>query len=93
MMLPGAPRAPVGLLFQVRRDTVLPEFDYSRLVVRVPRRRIDRRTRIILERYRYFMMRRAEALVIAGRGDRVEPLLDWYQSLSVSRLAPLPQRR
>jgi hypothetical protein len=92
-MLPGAPRAPVGLLFQIRNDTVLPEFDYTRLVVRLPRHEPDMRTRAALERYRYFLMRRAQAPVISGQEGRIEPLLNWYKSLPVSRVAPLPVRK
>jgi hypothetical protein len=91
-MLPGERRAPVGLLFQIRSDTVLPEFDYTRLVVRLPRQGLDMRTRAALERYRYFLVRRTRALVSSGRQSEVEPLVRWYQSLAVSRLAPLPGR-
>jgi hypothetical protein len=92
MMLRAAQRAPVGMLFQIRRDSVLPEFDYASLKVRLPRHEPDARTRGVLERYRYFMMRRAQALMACGQEDRIEPLLDWYESLPVSRLAPLPPR-
>jgi hypothetical protein len=91
-MLPGARRAPVGLLFQIRSDTVLPEFDYTRFVVRLPRQGLDLRTRAALERYRYFLMRRAQALAASGRRAEIEPLFRWYQSMAVSRLAPLPAR-
>jgi hypothetical protein len=89
-MLAGVPRSPVGLLFQIRRDTVLPGFDYSRFVVRLPRHELDMRTRAALERYRYFLMRRAQVLAASGRDGEIEPLLGWYGSLSLSRLVPLP---
>lgn len=91
-LLPGIARMPVGLLFQLRSDTLIPEFDYSRLRVRVPPREPDMRTRASLERYRFFLLRRAQALVARGRGAEVERLVGWYQSLPVSRLAPLPVR-
>jgi hypothetical protein len=89
-MLPGVPREPVGLLFRIRNEKALPEFDYTRLVVRLPRHEPDARTRVALERYRYFVMRRAQALDAFGRGDEIQPLIGWYQSLAVNRVAPLP---
>jgi len=89
-MLAGERRVPVGLLFQIRSDTVLPEFDYTRFAVRIPRNGPDMRTRAALERYRFFLMRRAQVLAARGRGAELDGLVDWYQSLPVSRLAPLP---
>jgi hypothetical protein len=91
-LLPGAARVPVGLLFQLRSDTLIPEFDYSGLEIRVPPRQPDMRTRASLERYRFFLTRRAQMLVARGRGQDVKQLVDWYQSLPVNRLAPLPAR-
>ena len=91
-LLSGIARVPVGLLFQLRSDTLIPEFDYSRLTVRVPPRQPDMRTQASLERYRFFLLRRAQALVARGRGAEVEKLVAWYQSLPVSRLAPLSVR-
>jgi len=92
-MLPAERRVPVGLLFQIRRDTVLPEFDYAGLVVRLPRHEPDMRTRAALERYRYFLMRRVQALAISGQEGRIDSLLGWYQSLPLGTLAPLPVRK
>ncbi|MBM3315325.1 DUF2723 domain-containing protein, partial [candidate division WOR-3 bacterium] len=40
-VLSGLHLVPVGLLFELRPDSSLPAFDFSRLTVRVPRRRID----------------------------------------------------
>jgi len=91
-MLSHMPLAPVGLLFQVRTDTLLPRFDYTTFMVRLPRHELDVRTKASLDRYRYFLMRRVQALARAGRSAEVQPLLDWYQSLPASRLAPLPVR-
>jgi hypothetical protein len=51
------------------------------------------RTRAALERYRYFLMRRAQMLAAHGHSAEVKKLVDWYQSLPVSRLAPLPVRQ
>jgi hypothetical protein len=92
-MLAGVPRAPVGLLFQIRNDTVLPDFDYRKLAVRLPRHKPDERTRTVLDRYRYFVMRRAQALATARHQGEIQPLLGWYESLPVSRLTPLPVRK
>jgi hypothetical protein len=92
-MLPGIARAPVGVLFEIRRDSVLPEFDYTRFAVRLPRHDPDARTRVVLDRYRYFVVCRSRALAAAGRQTEIEPLFGWYQSLAVSRMAPLPGRQ
>jgi hypothetical protein len=89
-MLVGVPREPVGLLFQMRNDTALSEFDYRELAVRLPRIKPDERTRAVLDRYRYFVMRRAQALATARHQGEIQPLLGWYESLPVSRLTPLP---
>ncbi len=91
-MLRGVPRVPVGVLFEIRPDSVLPEFDYTRLVVRLPQHEPDGRTRAVLERYPYFVLRRAQALAVVRRQAEIEPLLRWYRSLAVTRLAPLPVR-
>lgn len=90
LMFAGVRRAPVGVLFQIRRDTVLPDFDYAKLVVRLPRNEPDSLTRDVLSIYRYFVIRRANALAAFGRPDEIPPLLAWYRSLPVARLAPLP---
>jgi ABC-type amino acid transport system permease subunit len=91
-MLAGAHLVPVGLLFQIRDDAVLPEFDYRRLTARIPRHEPDERTRDVLERYQYFLRCRVQALVNSRREAEAKPLLDWYRSLPVSRLVPLPVR-
>lgn len=92
-LLPGVARVPVGLLFQLQSDTMIPEFDYSRLMVRVPPRPPDMRTRASLERYRFFLLRRAQVLAVRGRGAEVEKLVSWYRSSPLSPLAPLPVRQ
>ncbi|MBN2466007.1 hypothetical protein JXD38_10345, partial [candidate division WOR-3 bacterium] len=91
-MLAGMPLVPVGLLFRVAGDTVLPRFDYTGLIVRLPGHEPDARTRAALERYRYFVMRRAQMLAARGQGAEVEKLVHWYQSSPLSRLAPLSAR-
>ncbi len=97
-LLAGVALAPAGLLFRIQPQApdpglaaglVLPQFDYTRLRVRLPGREPDMRTRVVLERYRYFLMRRVQALALSRRGDEVRPLLDWYGSLPLSRIAPL----
>jgi hypothetical protein len=99
LMFVGEPRVPVGVLFQIRHDSILPEFDYTKLVVRLPRHALSDRglwgqpdslTRDMLVRYRYFVVRRARALAASGRGDEIQALIGWYRSLAVSRVAPLP---
>jgi len=91
-MLPGGARVPVGMLFQIRADSVLPEFDYSQFVVRLPRHETDFRTQVALERYRYFVVCRVQKLILAGRTDQADALLAWYRSLPLNQLAPLPAR-
>jgi len=89
-LLPAARRAPVGLLFELRVDTVLPGFDYSKWRIRVPRLGIDDRTSVCLQRYRFFVLRRANELATRGRLVERQALLDWYVAQPVARLAPLP---
>jgi len=91
-LLPGVARIPVGLLFQLRSDTLVPEFDYARLQVRLPRYRPDMRTMASLERYRFLLTRRAQILAARGRGAEVNQLVDWYQSSPASGLFPLTAR-
>jgi len=91
-MLPGARRVPVGLLFQLRADSLLPEFDYSGMTVRVPPHVADARTRAMLERYRFFLTRRARLLLDLGRTREVEQSAAWYNATPASRLAPLDAR-
>jgi hypothetical protein len=81
---------PVGLLFQLRSDSLLPEFDYTRMVVRTPRHTMDMRTLATLERYRYFLMRRLQWLAAQKRTAEMQALVDWYRASQVSAVAPLP---
>lgn len=91
-LLPGVPRVPVGLLFELRSDTVLPQCDYSQWRVRLPSHALDQRARVCLERYRFFVMRRAAALAGRGRVTEANELVDWYQKQPVSKLVSLPLR-
>jgi hypothetical protein len=59
--------------------------------VRVPSRRLDDRARVTLERYRFFVLRRANALALKGRFAEAESALAWYRRQPVARLAPLPR--
>jgi hypothetical protein len=90
-LLPEWRRVPVGLLFELRSDTVVPAFDYAQFRVRVPARRLDERARVVLERYRFFVLRRANALAVQGRFAEAESGLAWYRRQPVVALAPLPR--
>jgi len=79
-VLAGLRLAPVGLLFELRPDTLLPQFDYAQMRVRVPRAGMDERTRANLMRYRYFVSRRAQALAAAGRPDEAGALARWAEA-------------
>jgi hypothetical protein len=88
-MLAGFNCLPVGLLYELRTDSVLPVFDYSRFRVRLPARGLDSRTRLNLDVYRFFVSRRVGALAAVGRAGEAQELTRWYESLPLSRLAPL----
>jgi hypothetical protein len=92
-LLPRARRVPVGLLFELSTDTVLPRFDYTKLRIRVPRYGIDERTGICMQRYRFFVLRRANELALRGRPAERDTLVNWYVAQPVARLFPLPPRR
>lgn len=70
---------PVGLLYALRADSVIPDFDYSQFVVRVPRQP-DGRTRANLERYRIFTRERAVLLEARGRIEDARRVQEWYQN-------------
>jgi len=76
-LLSGLAVVPVGLLFRVGDDSGLPAFDYTQLEVRVPGSGLDQRTRVNLERYRYFARERARALLNAGRPEEARSLAAW----------------
>ncbi len=90
-MLPGHVRVPVGLLFELRPDSAIAAASFESMRVRVPSRRLDHRTRATLERYRFFVLRRANALAVAGRFAEAESALAWYRRQPVARVAPLPR--
>ncbi len=71
---------PVGILFQVRTDTIVPEFNYSKLKVR-PSPRSDMRTQANLEHYGFFAQRRIQALRARTRNKEAQAVLRWYQSI------------
>ncbi len=79
-MLSGFNLVPTGLLFQIRTDTIIPEFDYSRLKVRIPKFKIHERSRINLDRYRFFVRSRLELLRRRGRLAEARALADWERS-------------
>ena len=69
---------PVGVLYELRTDTVLPAFDYSTLTVRVPVRP-DPRTRVNLARYGRFAREHIGFLVRQGRSEEARQVQDWLQ--------------
>lgn len=78
-MLTGFNLVPMGILIQVRQDTLVPVFDYNRLRVRIPRRRLDERTQVNLQRYRFFVQQRFDLLRSRGRLQEAAAVVDWYQ--------------
>ncbi len=84
-MFGGRNWVPVGLLFQLRADTVVPAFDYSVLTVRVPARP-DERTRVNLARYGRFARERIVNLEARGRVDEAGAVRQWLQVMR--RLVP-----
>lgn len=92
-LLSGIQAVPAGLLFRLSTDTALPTFDYSRLTVRIPDRRIDRRTWASLERYRYFCTLRAQILIQAGRHSEAAEVIKWWQDNLGKRSVPATRTR
>jgi hypothetical protein len=76
--LAGLRTVPVGLLFALRADSAVPEFDYRRLTVRVPRRRIEMRTRASLDRYGFFALSRVRLLTALGRPADADSVDRWW---------------
>jgi hypothetical protein len=71
---------PTGLLFELRGDTLLPEFDYSELVVRWPPNP-DARTRANLDRYGLFARARIQALLACDRDAEAQRVDQWFRSV------------
>lgn len=78
-LLNGFRLVPMGILVQVRTDTIVPSFDYHRLKVRLPGFRKDERRRVNLARYRFMARRRIELLQRQGRWDEAQQVFDWLQ--------------
>lgn len=78
-ILAGFNLVPVGILFQLREDTLTPVFDYNCLRVRHPSRKLDPRTKVNLERYRFFVQQRIEILKVQGRIEEALAVNDWYR--------------
>jgi hypothetical protein len=91
-MMPWARRVPVGMLFELRTDTVIPPFDYAQFRIRMPAHNVDMRTRANLEHYRFFVVRRAQFLAAVGRTADLEAMVAWYRAQPVGSFAPLPTR-
>jgi hypothetical protein len=71
---------PMGVLYQLRTDSLVPEFDYSRLEVAVPARP-DERTSANLSRYAGFASQRAALLLSIGREQEARQVADWHRSV------------
>jgi hypothetical protein len=70
----------VGILFQVRADTIVPGFDYARLCVRIPRFGLTERTRFNLDRYQIFIFSRIALLNKLHRFTEAQAVEEWYQT-------------
>jgi hypothetical protein len=77
-MLPGRNWLVRGLLFELRRDSVVAGFDYERLRLRRPAHP-DARTRVSLGRYLPLCRERARLLTVLGREAEAQAVLDWYR--------------
>ncbi|MCR4423167.1 MAG: DUF2723 domain-containing protein [candidate division WOR-3 bacterium] len=84
-LLSGFKLVPLGIVYQVREDTLVPAFDYHRLRVRLPKRRLDERTQVNLNRYRYFVKQRIDLLMSQGRREEAAAVADWYQQNFLQR--------
>jgi hypothetical protein len=84
-LLSGFKLVPLGIVYQVREDTLVPAFDYHRLRVRLPKRKLDERTQVNLNRYRYFVKQRIDLLMSQGRREEAAAVADWYQQNFIQR--------
>ncbi|MGQ9678543.1 MAG: protein O-mannosyl-transferase family [bacterium] len=78
-ILAGFNLVPVGMLIQLRSDTVIPDFDYDRLRIRYPSRKLDQRTKVNLQRYHFFVKGRIEMLKNRGRMKDAVGVEVWYR--------------
>lgn len=84
-LLSGFKLVPLGIVYQVREDTFVPAFDYHRLRVRLPKRKLDARTQVNLNRYRHFVKERIDLLMSRGRREEAAAVADWYQQNFIQR--------
>ncbi len=77
-LITGFNLVPMGILIQVRTDSLVPEFDYHRLRVRVPRLGMDERSRLNLNRYRLFVLARIALLKRLNRTFEAVAVENWY---------------
>ncbi|MCX7732170.1 MAG: DUF2723 domain-containing protein [candidate division WOR-3 bacterium] len=77
---------PQGILFRLQDDSLLPEFDYHRLRVRIPRYGLNERTRLNLARYQIFVQERLRLLENNSRYDEAHALKEWYRQQFVNFL-------
>lgn len=78
-LVKGLHALPQGILFRLQDDSLLPEFDYHRLRVRIPRYGLNERTRLNLARYQIFVQERLRLLENNSRYDEAHALKEWYR--------------
>jgi hypothetical protein len=77
-LLAGFQTVPVGILYQIRTDSLIPEFDYRQLQVRIPRFGLNNRSRFNLDRYRIFIQQRVALLLCHNRTVEAQQAQEWY---------------
>ncbi|MGB9741781.1 MAG: glycosyltransferase family 117 protein [candidate division WOR-3 bacterium] len=77
-LLAGFQTVPVGILYQLRTDSLIPEFDYHHLQVRIPQFGLNTRSRFNLDRYRLFVQDRVALLRSHNRFAEAQQTEAWY---------------
>lgn len=78
-LLAGFQLVPVGILYQIRTDTLIPKFDYSTLNIRIPRFGLNQRHKFNLDRYRLFVQSRIQILKRQNRISEAQQVEEWYK--------------
>jgi hypothetical protein len=79
-ILPGRPRVPYGLFYEVESLPVVNSFDYRQFTVRYTQSQLDERTRTNLSVYERMATGHALALARAGRRDEAIADVQWVLS-------------
>uniref|UniRef100_A0A7V3UZE9 DUF2723 domain-containing protein n=1 Tax=candidate division WOR-3 bacterium TaxID=2052148 RepID=A0A7V3UZE9_UNCW3 len=80
-LLTGFQVVPIGILYQVRADSLIPEFDYRILQVRIPRFGLNERSKFNLDRYRIFAQQRIALLSRLNRTAEAQLVASWYKKM------------